>query len=152
MNVKRNKMVLLFFLGINLLILLSLSPIMNNDFNFTNEKFKNSKISAKIHLIGNSGWANAKTTGICSGSGTSNDPYIIEDLVIDGGGSGSCISIEGSTVYFRIENCTVYNSGEDWGDGGIKLFNVINGQLINNSANTYGYEGIILDSSSNNMD
>ena len=108
---KRKKIFLLSFLGIFLLILLSLSPHINSGSNFNSEKFKNSKISIKIHLSGNSGWINAKATGICTGSGTSNDPYIIEDLVIDGGGTGSCIWIEGSTVFFKIFNCTVSNSG-----------------------------------------
>lgn len=144
-NMKRNKILLLSFLGFFLLILLSFSPIMNSDFNFNSENFKNSKVSGKIHLIGNSGWSNAKTTGICTGSGTSNDPYIIEDLVIDGGGAGSCIWIDASIVYFRIENCTLSNAGEDWGDGGIKLFNVNNGQIINNTANNNDFIGIILE-------
>ncbi len=107
---------------------------------------KSSKISGKILINGNSGWANAKIKGVCSGSGTVIDPYIIEDLVIDGGGSESCILIQNSDVYFKIINCTLSNSGEDWGEGGIKLSYIENGNLINNSV-TFCYEGIILLSS-----
>jgi len=160
----KSKIIILITLG----ILLALLPIITNNLRFTtgksnessdysddisldNENLKLSKISEKIAISDNSGWANAETTGICTGSGTSNDPYIIEDLEIDGGGSGSCILIEGSTVYFRIENCTIYNSGVDWGDGGIKLYNVDNGQLLNNSVSLCGYEGIILEFSDDNI-
>ncbi|GAH02357.1 unnamed protein product, partial [marine sediment metagenome] len=33
---------------------------------------------------------------------------------------------------FRIENCTVYNSGSSYFDGGIELDNVKYGRIINN--------------------
>ena len=77
-------------------------------------------------------WSVAKADGICTGNGTYSEPYIIEDLVIDAGGSGSCISIENSDVYFIIENCTLYNSGGYY-TAGIKLSYVDNSQLINNT-------------------
>ena len=176
MNVKRNKMVLLFFLGIFLLISFSLSQnnvnynptISTNDreinknaknlknsednakINFENENLKISKISGKISIDGNSGWTNAKTMGICTGSGTFIDPYIIKDLVINGGGMGSCISIKYSNMYFRIENCSLSNAGYNWGDGGIKLYHIDNGQIINNSVNSNDAIGIILEYCQNN--
>lgn len=46
--------------------------------------------------------ADAKTAGICTGQGTYSDPYVIQDLVIDAGESGSCILIENSNDYFKI--------------------------------------------------
>ncbi|GAH41015.1 unnamed protein product, partial [marine sediment metagenome] len=94
------------------------------------EILKTSKISGKIHIDDN--WAAAKTAGICTGEGTASDPYVIKDLEIDGGGTGSCILIGNSTVFFRIENCTVYNSGSSYFDGGIELDNVKYGRIINN--------------------
>jgi len=112
---------------------------------------KSSKISGKIFIIGNIGWANAKIAGICTGNGTYSEPYVIEDLEINGTGSGSCILIQNSDVYFRIENCTLYNSGVNWGDAGIRLNNVKNGNLNDNncSSNFMGME--IENSSSYNI-
>jgi len=98
-------------------------------------------IDSPIHI--NNNWtATESTYSWCTGSGTSNDPYIIQDLIIDGEGSGSCILIENSDVYFEIENCTLYNSGVDWGDAGIRLNNVDNGYLNDNncSSNVIGME------------
>ena len=94
---------------------------------------KISALSAKIHI--NNNWTAAKTAGICTGNGIYSDPYIIEDLIIDGGGSGYCIKIEYSNVYFKVENCTVYNSGY------ISLTLVDNGLLVENNCSkiTLGY-------------
>ena len=47
----------------------------------------------KIYLNGNQEWDYLKALGKCTGPGTSIDPYIIRDLVIDGGNrtqSGIC--------------------------------------------------------------
>ncbi len=46
-----------------------------------------------------------------TGSGTLEDPYVIEDLEIDAEGSASGIFILDSTAYLNIDNCTVINSG-----------------------------------------
>ncbi len=101
----------------------------SNTFNLDIENLKISVVSGKINIKYNSGWSNAKTAGICTGSGTYSDPYVIKDLVINAGGSGSGILIENSDVYFKIENCTVYNSGGSPGssNAGIRLNNVENG-------------------------
>lgn len=109
------------------------------------------KISAyfeKIHI--NNNWSDARISGICSGSGNYSDPYVIEDLLIDGGSFGSCILIENSNDYFRIENCTLYNSGGPfvYNYAGILLINVSNGELLNNSCD-FNFYGIYLIESSN---
>jgi len=67
--------------------------------------------------VGAQNWTWAETQPWCSGSGTFEDPYIIENVTIDGGW-GNCITIKYSDKYFRIENCTVINSGGDLWDGG----------------------------------
>ncbi len=103
---------------------------------------KLSKFSAKIHIDNN--WSAAKAALIVTGMGNYSDPYIIEDLVIDGGGSGSGIWIENSSVYFRIENCTIYNSFY-----GIRLTVTNNGALIENNGSNNDY-GIYLWDSDNN--
>ena len=105
--------------------------------------------SSKIQLFGNSGWDIAKNKGLCTGNGTYYDPYIIKDLVIDAGGIGSCITIQNSDVYFRIENCTLYNSQWAHSNAGIRLYNVDNGTLTNNNCSSNFY-GIYLSSSDNN--
>ncbi|MHA2036379.1 MAG: right-handed parallel beta-helix repeat-containing protein [Promethearchaeota archaeon] len=115
-----------------------------------NENLKNSEVSGRISIYINTGWINLKNAGKCTGEGTLIDPYVIRDLEIDGGGFGSCIFIEGSTVYFKVENCTLYNSGGDSEDGGIKLLNVVNGQLINNILSNNGRNGILMKFSDNN--
>jgi len=114
--------------------------------NLDNINLKISQISEKIHINDNSNWGEAKNAGICTGEGTYSNPYVIEDLVIFGGSSGSCILIENSSVYFRIENCTVYNS---WHNAGIQLSNVQNSLLIKNNCSENDY-GIYLTSSNNN--
>ena len=111
------------------------SMTANYNIEFDCDNLQNSVESGRIHIAGNSGWVDFRNDGNCTGQGTYSDPYIIEDLEIDGGDLGSCILIEDSNVFFRIENCTVYNSG--WIDGpgeysgGIKLSDVMNAQIIN---------------------
>ncbi len=122
----------------------------SDDINIDDENLKISKVSGKIHIIGNSGWVDFKNAENCTGSGTYSDPYVIDDLVIDGKGLGSCIWIENSSVYFKIENCTLCNSGGDWFDAGIKLQLVSNGVLFNNTVNNNDEVGIYLSDSNNN--
>ncbi|GAG61077.1 unnamed protein product, partial [marine sediment metagenome] len=54
-----------------------------------------------------------------------------------------------SSVYFEIENCTVYNSGSTNTDAGIKLINVNNSKLIENNCSNNNC-GIYLELSNNN--
>lgn len=98
----------------------------NNVIYFDNVKV--SQISSKVHIIGNQGWLDFKNDGNCTGTGIYSDPYVIKDLEIDAAGSGVCILIESSDVYFRIENCTLDNA-----ETGIKLQSVANGTIINNT-------------------
>jgi parallel beta-helix repeat protein len=108
-----------------------ITSIYNHEFN--HENLKISAVSEKIHIDNN--WTATKAAGTCTGNGTYSEPYIIEDLVIDGGGSGSCILIENSDVYFKIENCTLYDS-EGGCVAGIYLLNVNNSQLIDNDCSS----------------
>ena len=82
----------------------------------------------------------------CSGSGTLEDPYILENIIIDGQNSGSCITIRNSRAYFIIRNCTLYNSGGrsifNW-VAGIKLVNTKNGLLLNNTCSFNNGDGIL---------
>ena len=122
------------------------SSLYSDVSNFDNEYLKISTISGKIHIDNN--WTDAWDAGICTGNGTYSDPYVIEDLVINGTGSGSCIWIENSDVYFKIENCTLYNSGYLY--AGIRLSVVNNSQLIDNNCSSNLNRGIYLEYSNNN--
>ena len=86
----------------------------------------------------------AKLKVWCSGSGIDSDPYIIDGLNINGGGSGSGIIIGNSSVYFTIQSCTIYNTGSVPGDAGIKLENTNNGALIDNNCSNNFRHGILL--------
>jgi len=83
-------------------------------------------------------------------SGTEEDPYIIEDWIIDAGASGSAIFIENTTKSFKIENCILNNSGINIDDAGIRFYNVSNGKIINNKVSNNGWTGIRLLKSINN--
>ena len=130
----------------------NISSENSNDINLDTENLKLSAVSGRISISYNSGWVNIKNAGNCTGSGTESDPYVIKDLVIDAGGSDftSGIQIIGSNVYFRIENCRVYNSGSQPYDAGIFLTQVSNGLLTNNDVSNNNYYGIYLEESSNN--
>ncbi|MFX0021138.1 MAG: nitrous oxide reductase family maturation protein NosD [Candidatus Hermodarchaeota archaeon] len=114
---------------------------------------KTSKISPKIHI--NDNWSDAKALGICTGEGTFSNPYVIKDLIIDGGGSGNCIFIQNSDFYFRIENCTLYNSGNyivmtPFG-AGITLLEVQNAIIFNNNCTSNAIGIYLVESESNEI-
>ena len=89
----------------------------------------------------------------CQGSGTLSDPYVIENVTVNGNDAQSCIAIKNSNEYFIIRNCTLYNSslgltGDR--DGGIKLINATNGKIIKNHCHNNNFGGLLLFSGSNN--
>lgn len=143
---------------ITLGIVFILSSITNRDLNLNIGNYRNevnvdilktSLISGRIHIDNN--WSDAKIAGLFTGSGNSSDPYVIEDLVIDGGGSGSCILIENSEDYFKIENCTISNCGSDFYDSGIELISANNGNLTNNRALNLDSFGLVMYKSNNTI-
>jgi len=101
------------------------------------------------------GWAWAENLAWCSGSGTYDDPYVIEDLIINGQNSSSCIIIEDSIAYFIIDNCTLLNStfgdeGSGLGHGaGIKINNTQDSIIIGNNCSNNNYYGILISYSNN---
>ncbi|MEE9376470.1 MAG: right-handed parallel beta-helix repeat-containing protein [Candidatus Lokiarchaeia archaeon] len=146
MKIVKRKTILLITFG----ILFTLSLLISNNLNYNagnsdkitdNNNLKISKISGKIHIDNNWSYTEGNYSW-CTGKGTYSEPYVIEDLVIDGGGSGSGILIENSNVFFRIENCTVYNSFR-----GIKLERASNGSIIENNCSNNNVIGIYLTNS-----
>lgn len=145
----KNKNLILAILGI---LLFGLGVINNNlsDTSFPTEtiyeKDRDDLISSGFwNLTGNpiliddtdpsKNWSyTASHYAWCSGSGTWEAPYIVENVTIDGQGVGSCIEIRNSIAFFIVKNCTVYNSGSNYlEDGGIVLNNATNGQIISNN-------------------
>ena len=80
-----------------------------------------------------------------TGDGSAGNPWIIENLEIDGNGTGPCIFIGNTTESFIIRNCSLFNtSGQTFFPhflgGGIVAENIINGEMSNNTLfnNSYG--------------
>lgn len=106
----------------------------------------------RIDIDGSSGWFTASSNDWCNGSGTSNDPYIIKNVIIDGLYSEyNCIRIRNSGVFFEIRNCILYNSGTSGTSSGIRLDSVDNGLLINNTINNCYYGISMVFSDNNNL-
>lgn len=154
MKVKR-----LFLISIGIIFILSTITINNDILRIDNktsststiskQSLKISAISVKVHI--NNNWSDAKIAGICIGDGTESNPYLIEDLEIDGGGVGSCILVENTSEYFTIKNCSLSNCGSDTYDAGIKLIFVQHGTLYNNLVTSPSAYGIILHKCINNV-
>jgi len=112
--------------------------------NFT--ELKISTVVSPIFIddtIPGSDWAWAVTQTWCTGSGTVGDPYLLENLEIDGLG-GDCINIQNSNAYFIIRTCTLYN-----GYSAVYLYYVTNGAVIGNDCSDNVF-GILMDFSSYN--
>ena len=142
-----NLILLIFFLFIFLipinLIFFTLdknnNTIIENDTPLEITDLKISGVSGKIDIVGEQGWLDFKDAGNCTGLGTYLDPFVIQDLIIDGQGSGSGIKITLSRNYFfRIENCTIFNCSI-----GIELYSTNNGTLYQNNCSFNG-DGIYL--------
>jgi len=76
--------------------------------------------------------------GVTSGTGVWNDPYIIDNWIINGTGYGSGIYIGNTTKHFIIRNCTIYNSTNYsssvyYGESGICIYETYNATIHNNT-------------------
>ncbi len=104
-----------------------------------------------IHIDGN--WSTTVSTyDWCSGDGSWDNPYTIENVTINASSSpiGSGILIENSVNdYFFVQNCTIYNTAPIDIYGGIKLEKVANGTVSNNNCSYNGRSGILLTSCTN---
>lgn len=100
-----------------------------------------------IIIIGDEGFT--AENGVRRGSGTEEDPYILEGWEIDGQGR-SGIYIERTTAHFIIRDCRVYGAGSrSYGYAGIRLLIVKNGTIESCEISSNKGDGIWLGASSN---
>lgn len=83
----------------------------------------------------------------CTGSGTLNKPYRIENVTIDGRQKSSCITIKNTNEYFVIQNCTFYNTTTVYAThyAGVSMENVNNSKITDCHFFNIGYCGIRAD-------
>mgnify|MGYP006288096931 FL=1 len=153
---KRNELAVLMIVGVFFLLASSISESsepQDRNISIISEENEIKEIKASGHWVltcgitieGPDGWISVNSTyDWCNGSGTIDRPYIIENLTINAQGSGSCMRIRNSEVYFIIRNCTFTGSGSNTGNAGIYLYNVINGIVENNTIYNNGENGIYI--------
>ncbi len=84
-----------------------------------------------------------------NGTGTWSDPYILHDLSINAGGTGSCIKVINTQQYFRVENCTLLNPDTNPSSGALYISNATNGNIFNITCTGTQGNGLYIYSSSN---
>ena len=101
----------------------------------------------EINNLGTNNWSWAAEQDWCSGEGTKGNPYIIENLQINGGsGSNTGINITHSHgIYFIIRNCEISD-----GNYGILIYNTTDGRLEQNNCHHNNKAGILLNHESCN--
>jgi parallel beta-helix repeat protein len=79
------------------------------------------------------------------GSGTQEDPYMIENLLI--AEDITCIRIQSTTAYFVIRNCYLTSDSREQSDG-VRIYSASNGRVVNCTITGKGY-GVYLYSAAN---
>ncbi len=156
MKTKTKYLVILLIMGLFFPLLLNFNFNLNSEVNtnLINPKSSGAYIESFIHIDGSvpGNWSDTVTTySWCSGDGSWSNPYIIENVTVDCGGTGTGILIENSnTEYFIVRNCTVYNTGNGLFDSGIKLENTCIGTIFKNNVSNNQVNGICLIGCNNN--
>ncbi len=93
--------------------------------------------------------------GVIDGNGTEWNPWIIENLDINGTGYGYCIKVGNTTDNFIIRNCLIHKASgnKTWPhfrQEGIQLYKVSNARITNNVVEYNTAHEILLWLSSNN--
>lgn len=99
-------------------------------------KLKQSSLTVTSPIIINEDqdWIDLKNQGLCTGQGILGDPYIINNLSINGNGSHCILLSSVRNVYYKIMNCKLYN-----GLSGIRVIYADMGDIIGNNIS---YNGI----------
>jgi len=86
----------------------------------------------------------------CSGSGTYADPFVIENLTIDGFQNvPACIYVADCERYWKVNNCTFHNVSSGGLNAGIILINASNG-FVSNTNSSNNVNGFTLFTNANN--
>jgi len=101
-----------------------------------------------ISISGNSDLVARATSEGWSGTGTYNDPYIIENFDIDAGGSVFGIRISGTDRHVTIRNCRIFDADYRGEGTNVKLSDSRNISLLGNTVTNSRDENIQIDSSS----
>ncbi|QEE16105.2 right-handed parallel beta-helix repeat-containing protein [Promethearchaeum syntrophicum] len=136
--------IILISLIINSLILVAFNHELESNFTFSQNKPNASYTNTTLTIdptqgfnTSNSGnWNWAVNQPWCSGSGTFEDPYVIEDLILSPGSDDGLIIMNSKNYYFRIENV----SATGFVDAGIYFEETCNGTIVNctSSSNDFG--------------
>ena len=126
---------ILFILFSNLTIFFLFFEFNNyrriNEIEEKDPQIKLNRIYSPINITGNNDFNSSN--GVSSGDGSYETPYIIEDLIIEVDGPQNCIFINNTDVYFKIQNCTIKNSGLATDKTAIRFNNVSYGLILNNT-------------------
>jgi len=87
--------------------------------------------------------------GVIGGSGTENDPHLIDGWTINGTGAGYGLYIGNTTEHFVVGNSILHHASGNaqtyhW-NSGLVLYNVINGKVANTTARANGGSGVHLE-------
>ena len=141
-NKKYKRLFVLF--GLLFVFIYTFNPFLSNNLNGNHKAISQNNIEIdeealkkagfwnvnKIHIRFDN-WSDNSLDWIQVRTGTWDDPHIIENVTVDGGGSRNCILIENTDEYFIIRNCTTYNSRLLAWYAGIQFNNVSKGTLGN---------------------
>lgn len=120
------------FVGILIAISLTLTGFVVIDTSLEIARAVGYNSHSPIKITSNSEFT--RDNGVVSGSGTDDDPYIIEGWEIDAQNGLYGIWIKDTDAHFVIRNCLIHgatdNSGEPWGSG-IAIVNARNGIVEN---------------------
>ncbi|MFX1329109.1 MAG: NosD domain-containing protein [Promethearchaeota archaeon] len=126
--------IFIFFQGSSFIIPLNIPNLNNSTIDYNNQNSKQLKSSGYWILppilidggLNGMTWEEAALEPWCSGNGTWNNPYIIENVSIST--DQRCLAIHLSKAFFIIRNCTFKDAAN-----GIYLYYTTNGTITNNT-------------------
>ncbi len=128
---KKTKLLVIFSLVAlftTTIVSLNIHPIRS-----TTETISDKPVTIRVGTIGI--YANGDfATYASSGNGSASSPWIIENLIVNGNGSGYIFEIDATTDHFIIRHCVLFNTTTT----AVYCFQVDNGAFINNTITGVG--------------
>ena len=146
---------IVYFVEPKLLLETDLGEVQTLGLEASNTKLRETKFQITtnhdpIYIDGDTNFTITATNEGWPGTGTVNDPFLIENYSITTDGS-TAISINNTQVYFQIKNCEI-NSTALMLNTGYQLVNVSHGTLMNNTATSFYYAISLTNSSFNRIE